>query len=156
MMKPPIETVRISQQGKEQLMKLRRHTGIENWNALARWALCASLRDPKAPPPYADRLEGGVEMTWKVFAGDQSDIYAGLIRTRAPQDGFGESDDDIGKCLRAHLHRGLGFLTSGTSTRSIADLVDRWILSSGQQPPSSSGRAVRVSSGASVRRRHNG
>lgn len=157
MMKAPLETVRISQQGKDQLMKLRRNTGIENWNVLARWALCASLRDPKSPPPFADRLEGGVEMTWKVFAGEQSDVYSGLIRVRAPQDGFGSSEDEIGQCLRAHVHRGLGFLTSGTSTRSIADLVERWILQGGQQPlPSSRGKSVRVTKGAAHRRPRGG
>lgn len=127
-MRVPIETVRISQQGKDQLMKLRRHTGIENWNVLARWALCASLRDEKPPAPFADKIEGGVEMTWKVFAGDNSDLYSALVRLRAPKDGYGSTDEAAGQCFRAHLHRGLGFLTSGMSTKSIADLVERWII----------------------------
>jgi DNA sulfur modification protein DndE len=38
-MKPPVETVRISKQGRDQLIKIRRQTGIENWNIICRWAL---------------------------------------------------------------------------------------------------------------------
>ena len=41
-----LETVRLSQRGKEQLIKLKRVTGIKQWNVLCRWALCVSLADP--------------------------------------------------------------------------------------------------------------
>jgi len=131
-MKPPIETIRISQQGKDQLIKLRRNTGIANWNVLCRWAFCVSIRDSKPPIAFSDRLEGGVEMTWKVFAGEQSDIYAVLARLRARQDGASETDDEIGACIRAHLHRGLGYLASGNTTRSLSELSNRWILGHGR------------------------
>lgn len=131
-MTPPIDTIRISQQGKDQLIKLKRNTGIANWNVLCRWAFCVSLRDKKAPLPFSDRLEGGVEMSWKVFAGDQSDIYVVLARLRAKQDGESQSDDAIGACIRAHLHRGLGYLASGTTTRSLSELSNRWLFGAGQ------------------------
>lgn len=127
MIKPPLETIRISRQGREQLVKLRRNTGLENWNILCRWAFCVSLRDLKAPTAFADRLDGGVEMTWKVFAGDQSDIYAVLATMRARVDGVGDTEEAIGGCVRAHLHRGLGYLASGTATRSLSDLTTRWL-----------------------------
>ena len=126
-MKHPTETVRISQQGKDQLLKLRRQTGIEHWNVLCRWAFCASLREPRAPAAYVEKLDGGVEMTWKVFAGEQSDVYAALTLMRARQDGFPETPDGVAACLRAHLHRGLGYLASGTNTRSLSDMVARWL-----------------------------
>lgn len=126
-MKAPIETIRISQQGKDQLIKLRRNTGIEHWNVLCRWAFCASLRDPKAPTAFSDKLEGGVEMTWKVFAGEHADLYAGLTRMRAKEDGWAGSEEEIGQYLRAHLHRGLNFLSSGTATKSLAELCSKWI-----------------------------
>jgi DNA sulfur modification protein DndE len=126
-MKHPVETVRISRQGKDQLLKLRRQTGIEHWNILCRWAFCASLREHKVPSAYASKLDGGIEMTWKVFAGDQSDIYAAFTYVRARQDGFPDSQDGVAACFRAHIHRGLGYLASGTTTRSISDFVDRWL-----------------------------
>lgn len=127
-MKHPSETVRISRQGKDQLLKIRRHTGIEHWNVLCRFAFSVSLREPRAPSAHLEKLDGGVEMTWKVFAGDQSDIYAAVTYIRARQDGFPETPDGVAACLRAHLHRGLGYLASGTGTRSISDLVNRWLL----------------------------
>lgn len=126
-MKPPIETVRISKQGKDQLLKIRRQTGIEHWNVLCRWAFCASLREAKAPTTYVEKLDGGVELTWKVFAGEQSEIYAGAIYLRAKQDGFAETSEGFAACFRAHLHRGLGYLASGSSTRSISDFANRWL-----------------------------
>jgi DNA sulfur modification protein DndE len=126
-MKPPVETVRISNQGKDQLLKIRRQTSIEHWNILCRWALCASLREQTAPTLYGEKLDGGVEMTWKVFAGDQSEIYAALIYLRARKDDFPITPEGIAACLRAHIHRGLGYLASGTNTRSLSDFTKRWL-----------------------------
>ena len=45
-----IETVRIDEQGREQLIRLKRYTGVEFWNVLCRWALCVSLAEPTKPP----------------------------------------------------------------------------------------------------------
>jgi len=136
-MRPPVETVRVGKQARDQLMKLRRQTGIEHWNVLCRLAFCASVRE-KTPPidVSSQKLDGGVEMTWKVFAGEQSDIYAALCWQRVDKDGFSNSSDGASNCLRAHLHRGLAFLASGTDTKSISDLVTRWMLSSSENPSS--------------------
>jgi DNA sulfur modification protein DndE len=126
-MKPPIETIRISRQGREQLTKIRRQTGIENWNVLCRWSFCASMREQTPPPPVTQKLDGGVEMTWKVFAGDQSEIFAALTLIRTRKDGFPLSSEGVANCLRAHLHRGLAYLASGKDTKSLSDLVKRWL-----------------------------
>ena len=40
-----IEQIHLSQQAKDQLGRLKRATGITTWNALCRWALCASLAE---------------------------------------------------------------------------------------------------------------
>lgn len=135
-MKAPLEIIRISQQGKDQLSKLRRHTGIEHWNTLCRWAFCASIRDPKPARATLERLEGGVEMTWKVFAGEYGDVYAAIAKMRAAADFGSTRDEDVAICVRAHLHRGLGYLASGTNTRSVFDLTARWILSDLSAPRS--------------------
>jgi DNA sulfur modification protein DndE len=126
-MKPPVETIRISKQGRDQLSKLRRQTGIEHWNVLCRWALCASLKEKTPPPIVSQKLEGGVEMTWKVFAGEQSDLFSILICIRTRKDGFSYDNDGIAICLRAHLHRGLAYLASGNETKSLSDLTGRWL-----------------------------
>ena len=126
-MKPPVETVRISKQGRDQLMKVRRHTGIENWNILCRWALSLSLREGTPPPLVRQKLDGGVEMTWKVFAGEESEVFSALVAIRANQDGLSSDEDGMSNCLKAHIHRGLSYLASGQETRSITDFAARWL-----------------------------
>ncbi len=126
-MKPPVETIRISRQGRDQLIKLRRQTGIEHWNVLCRWSFCASMREITPPPLITQKLDGGVEMSWKVFAGDQSEIFSALTLMRARKDGFPLTSEGIANCLRAHLHRGLTYLASGNDTKSLSDFVKRWL-----------------------------
>ena len=126
-MKPPVDTIRISRIGKDQLIKLRRQTGIEHWNVLCRLAFCASLNEPSPPLINSEKLEGGVEMTWKVFSGEHTDIYAALCNLRSKKDGFPGGQEGNATCLRAHIHRGINFLASGRETKSIGDLVTRWI-----------------------------
>lgn len=127
-MKPPADPVRISQLGREQLIKLKRQTGIANWNILCRWAVCCSLREKSAPPQAIPGGEGGVEMTWKVFAGEQADTIASLIYLRASSDGFSNDSDGSSQCLRAHLHRGLGYLASESGYPGITGFVQRWLM----------------------------
>lgn len=126
-MKSPTETLRISQQGREQLIKLRKQTGIEHWNVLCRWAFCVSLREKTAPKPTTEKIEGGVEMTWKVFSGEQGGIYSALCWQQALKDGFPPDQEGAAACLRAHIHRGLSFLASGKETKKISDLATRWL-----------------------------
>jgi len=126
-MKPPVETVRISKQGRDQLIKVRRQTGIDNWNILCRWALCLSLREETPPPAVKQKLDGGVEMTWKVFSGEESDTLSSIIAIRTKQDGFDSDSEGLVNCLKAHLHRGLSYMASGQETKSITDFVERWI-----------------------------
>lgn len=134
-MKPPVETIRISKQGRDQLIKLRRQTGIEHWNVLCRWSFCVSIREDTPPPSIAQKLDGGVEMTWKVFAGDQSDIFIALILMRVRKDGFPITSEGIANCLRAHMHRGLTYLSSGKETKSISDFAKRWLSHSTEELP---------------------
>lgn len=127
-MKPPVETVRISKKGKDILLKLKRHTGIENWNILCRWALAASLREKKRPLMVKDSADGGIEMSWKVFAGEHSDVLAVLVMERAITDGLSAKNEDKADCLRAHIARGLEYLGSGSETKSIGAFLARWAM----------------------------
>lgn len=127
-MKPPAETVRISKKGKDILLKLKRHTGIENWNILCRWALAASLREKKHPTMIKDSADGGIEMSWKVFAGEQSEVLAALVNARAIADGLSSKNEDKADYLRAHIARGLEYLGSGSETKSIGAFLSRWAM----------------------------
>ncbi|MFI7481068.1 DNA sulfur modification protein DndE [Kocuria sp. M1R5S2] len=106
-----LETVRLSEQGKNQLIKLKRATGIKQWNILCRWALCTSLSDP-TPPLVRDVVaDSNVEMTWKTFAGAQAPIYEALIAQRA----HAEGESELSRTASAHIHRGIGVLSSQVS-----------------------------------------
>ena len=125
-----LEIVRLSQQGKDQLIKLKRATGIEHWNTICRWALCVSLREPTLPiRSISSSNEGGVEISWKIFAGELSDILAALVFSRASKDKIDTSDPTaLGSYFRDHIHRGLGYLASGKETSDLSDLFARWLI----------------------------
>jgi DNA sulfur modification protein DndE len=125
-MKPPVETIRLGKQSRDQLVKIKRHTGIENWNIICRWALCVSLNEKTPPPTKKASSEDGVEMTWKVLGGEYADFYSALL-TMARERGEAQTGLDESGFLHAHLRRGLGYLASGTDTRSIERLLTRWL-----------------------------
>jgi DNA sulfur modification protein DndE len=128
-MKPPCDTLRLGKQSRDNLIKIKRITGIEHWNIICRWALLVSLREPTRPVAPPETAEGGVEIAWKVFAGDLGDVLVSLVRMRLRKDGeFPDTDSQV--AVRAHVTRGLGYLASGTETKSIADFVRRWAFSS--------------------------
>jgi DNA sulfur modification protein DndE len=120
-MKPPVDTVRVSQRGKEILIKLKRNTGLDQWNVLCRWALCASLMRDSMPPRLKNTEESNIEMTWRTFAGTQSDHIAALVKSRADRHGVNlQQPDEMADYLRAHLERGISNIQN---IRNIATLL---------------------------------
>ena len=123
-MKPPVETVRVSQRGKEILTRLKVKTGIEHWNVLCRWALCISLQAENAPPKLATAVDSNVEMTWRTFAGVFGDALSSLVILRARNDSVDLGDPDaIARYFRAHLERGISKLQAG---KNLQDFLS-WI-----------------------------
>lgn len=106
----PIEHIRLSQTARDQLITLKRRTGIAHWNVLCRWALCRSLAEPAPPPATKLVLDSNVEMSWRTFAGDHGDILWGLVRLRSHTDGLPLDDETLAQQFRLHLHRGIGYL----------------------------------------------
>jgi len=125
MIAPPCEIVRISQRGRDQLIKIKRQTGIENWNVISRWALCASLAESTEPLDFPDIRGDGVEMTWKVFSGDASDVLAAAVMIRHREYVQSGGGDSIIEYLRKHIHRGLGYLSSGQPIKSVSEFLLR-------------------------------
>lgn len=124
-MSAPVEHIRLSQQAKDQLLRLKRKTGIQHWNVLCRWAFCISLAEPGIPPPAKIPADSSVEMTWKVFGGAYSDIYLALLKQRCLQDGLGTLDEVLASQFRLHLHRGIGYLAADRQITSISLLLKR-------------------------------
>jgi len=120
-----IDQIRLSSKAKDQLIKLKRYTGIKNWNVLCRWAFCLSLAEPSRPAESKVPADSNVEMTWKVFAGKNENIYVELLAQRCSLDGIEINRENINAQFRTHLHRGIGYLAADKSLRSIREFVAR-------------------------------
>jgi len=120
-----IEHVRLTKQAKDQLIRLKRRTGILNWNVLCRWAFCVSLAEPTPPPPMKKLPEGAVDMTWKVFGGTYHEIYLALLKERCKRDGHEINDEVLATQLRLHLYRGINYLIADRSSKGITSLLKR-------------------------------
>ncbi|HET9637660.1 MAG TPA: DNA sulfur modification protein DndE [Allosphingosinicella sp.] len=118
-----IEHIRLSQQAREQLIRLKRHTGIEHWNVLCRWAFCHSLAEPNPPAPAKIPADSNVEMSWRVFGGKHSDLYMALLKARCLRDGISTDDEALVAQFRLHLHRGIAYLANDRELRGIDMLV---------------------------------
>ena len=105
-----IETIRLSDRARSQLLTMKRRTGIQNWNVLCRWAFCLSLAEKSAPPHENIPSDSPVEMSWKTFAGRHEDVYWALLVARAQQDGVDLNDESLNAHFRLHLHRGISYL----------------------------------------------
>lgn len=122
-MEPPIDRIRISQNAREQLLKLKRATHIENWNILCRWALCKSLAEPTPPSIINIVTDSNVEMTWQVFAGNLSDILIVALKQRCHNDGLATDKETLATQFRLHLNRGIGYLSGDPNLKKIENLI---------------------------------
>jgi len=117
-----IETIRLSEKARTQLLTVRRRTGIEHWNVLCRWAFCLSLAEKSVPPHENIPADSSVEMTWKTFAGRHENVYWALLIARAQSDGIGLTKDDLNRYFRLHLHRGISYLHTRV-TGDVSELL---------------------------------
>jgi len=122
-MEPPIDRIRLSQTAKDQLLKLRRSTKIDQWNILCRWAFCRSLAEPSIPSPVPLPADSNVELTWRVFGGDISDMLLIALKQRCYNDGLKLDKETLASQFRLHLHRGIGYLSGDQNIKKIEDLV---------------------------------
>jgi DNA sulfur modification protein DndE len=118
-----IRHFKLSSQAKEQLIRLKTRTGIDNWNTLCRWAFCLSLREPTPPTPIEVPGDSNVEMTWQVFGGENAELYLALLIERMHSDGVELSERELSKQFRLHLHRGIGYLATPGFVQDIAGLA---------------------------------
>lgn len=122
-MEPPIDRIRLSPIAKDQLIKLKRTTKIDQWNILCRWAFCRSLAEPTIPSPVPIPAYSNVEMTWRVFGGEISDILLIALKQRCHNDGLGTEREILAEQFRLHLHRGIGYLAGDPKLKKIEDLI---------------------------------
>ncbi|AWI52034.1 DNA sulfur modification protein DndE [Aquabacterium olei] len=107
-----IERVKLSATAKQQLITLKRRTGIEHYNVICRHALMLSMASDNALPPENHSMAGGLEIDWRVFAGEAADTYLNLLAMKAQQERGEVSPEAVRATLTAHVHRGLSLLVS--------------------------------------------
>ena len=119
----PIEHIKLSQKERENLIRLKRVTGIKNWNTLCRWAFCLSLANSDKPRKGKIVSDSSLEMTWKVFGGKHHKIYTALLTQRCGQDGIELTDENLMEQFRYHLKRGINYLMMDKEMKSIDGLL---------------------------------
>lgn len=118
-----IEHIRLSRQARDQLITLKRRTGIQHWNVLCRWAFCRSLAEIAPPPAIKLSLDSNVEMTWRTFGGELGDVLWALVRLRCHNDGLPLDEETLAQQFRLHLHRGIGYLVGDPRVSDVAGLA---------------------------------
>ncbi len=107
-----IETVKVSEKARIQLITLKKRTGIQNWNVLCRWAFCLSLKEETPLPNETIVTDSSVEMTWRTFTGGDESLYLNLLMYRAKKDQIKIEKDELNNYLKLHLHRGISYLNN--------------------------------------------
>ena len=118
-----LEHIRVSKQAREQLIRLKRYSGIDHWNILCRWAFCRSLAEPSAPPSARIVTDSNVEMSWRVFGGRHHELYLALLKERCLRDGLGVDEEVLDQQFRLHLHRGIAYLAGDRTIREGVDAL---------------------------------
>lgn len=123
-MEPPVKQIKLSQSAKDQLIKLKRYTKLDQWNIICRWAFCRSLAEPSRPSPIPIPLDSNVEIAWQVFGGEMADIFTIALKQRCQKDGLGTDPETLATQFRLHLHRGIGYLAGDPNIKRIEHLID--------------------------------
>ena len=118
-----IDTVRLVETDRDLLNRLKRSSGIKNWNILCRWAFCMSLREPGRTSVDPSGNLSNVEMSWKVFAGPQADVYWAMLQQRVHEDGIDPTPENLEKEFNRHLHRGIGNLASISNKPTVKEIL---------------------------------
>ncbi|ACL06473.1 DNA sulfur modification protein DndE [Desulfatibacillum aliphaticivorans] len=118
-----IENIRLSEEAKSRLTRIKTRTGVTQWNVLCRWAFCLSLAEESVPAPANIPSDSNVEMKWKVFGGEHHELYLALLEQRCKKDGFEISNEVINEQFKLHLHRGINYLFSNKDASSIKDML---------------------------------
>jgi DNA sulfur modification protein DndE len=118
-----MKQIHLSQQARDQLIRLKTRTGIPHWNILCRWAFSLSLQEPTPPTPIEVPADSNVEMSWHVFGGEYHDLYLAALKERCHHDGLDCSEELLTRQFRLHLHRGISYLATPGRIKSIRDLL---------------------------------
>lgn len=118
------DIIRISEQGKRQLIGLKRTTKIDQWNILCRWALCISLKEPKPLEATTLGPMSNIEMSLDVFLGRYKPVFFALLEQRRQKtDRYGGAETNHSAHIN-HTHRGISIMAFRKfTTPTIIDIA---------------------------------
>ena len=119
-----IKQIRLSDQSKDKLSRLKGKTGIKHWNVLCRWAFCYSLSENTVPTDVEIVLDSNLEMSWYTFAGEFSDLYDALLIEWCIEKGIEPTTENLQKYFKLHLERGISYLSGTNFIRELDDLIN--------------------------------
>ena len=119
-----IKQIRLSNQAKDKLSRLKGKTGIKTWNILCRWAFCYSLHEDTIPTDVPINADSNLEMSWYTFAGEYSEIFEALINEWCTEKGIPTTDENLVKYFKLHLERGISYLSGTGFIKNIDDLLN--------------------------------
>lgn len=118
-----VKQVRVSQQAKDQLSRLKGKTGIKNWNILCRWAICYSLCEKTVPTDIDIVADSNLEMSWMTFGGEYFEVYEALIKAWCIRMNLPTDDETVAKYFKLNLERGIAHLCGTGFIKCHEDLV---------------------------------
>lgn len=118
-----VKQIRLSQQAKEKLSRLKGKTGIKNWNILCRWALCYSLSEKTLPTDIEIPADSNLEMSWYTFGGEYSDIYEALVKAWCIEMDLPTDPVTLTKYFYLNIERGISYLCGTGFIKNLDDLV---------------------------------
>lgn len=118
-----MDRIRLNAAARNQLVTLKRRTGIEHNNALCRHALCLSLANPSVPPEETFSASGGVEIDWRTLTGGEDAIYSNLLTIRLLTEQKPVDAEALRRTLIQHIHRGLSYLVSRRDEDLLVELA---------------------------------
>lgn len=123
-------TLRYPKKVRDQLIWLKRQTGLPHYHTLCRWAFCLSITDPRPirtnekqdseDRPSATEL---FELPWDRFGQADSDLLADLLCKRVVADGREPTKENLQRTAQLHIQRGVSRMMARKRVRSIGDLV---------------------------------
>lgn len=119
-----VKQIRLSNQAKDKLSRLKGKTGIKNWNILCRWALCYSIKEDSIPTDIQIVQDSNLEMSWFTFGGEDSDLYEALIIAWCKSKNLPLDHETVSKYFKLHLERGISYLCGTNLIKSINDLLE--------------------------------
>lgn len=118
-----IKQIKLSNQSKDRLSRLKGKTGIKNWNILCRWAFCYSLGEGTMPTDIPINADSNVEMSWYTFSGEYSDLYDALMIAWCKRMDLPANEETMSKYFKLHLERGIAYLSGTNFIKNLDDLL---------------------------------